>query len=392
MVDYRSWFIGLFLLSLFPLAINSEARFQLGTPPFRDYWPTIGWRSVLPEVQGMNSTLLHDFWNHIRTTGGVEAFLLIRNGYLLFEEYGPSSSINHLWRIYSATKSVTAIATGLALTAGFISHINDSVLDYFPDRVIQNPNPRKSNMTLWHLLTMSSGLERSDFGLGTQPDWVQYLLDSPMSHEPGEFWNYNGGCSHLLSAIISETTGLSMEILVRNRLFTPMGISVYDWGADPQGVSTGMAGLSLTLRDLAKLGYLYLNNGTWGASELIPAAWVAECTHPYFVFPYSEGYGFQWWIDFPLNGYSMRGAGGMRVFVLPDQDLVLAFGAAPYRSEEYYALFDEYINPAIIGDPQSLPTLTSEQLLLLLGLVTCLSIAIFIAITVVYRSRKIQIM
>ncbi|MFW9935407.1 MAG: serine hydrolase domain-containing protein [Candidatus Thorarchaeota archaeon] len=388
MVDNRSWFIGLILLSLFPLAINSEARFQPSTPILRDYWPTTGWRSVLPEVQGMNSTFLHDFWDHIHTTAGVEAFLLIRNGYLLFEEYGPSSSMSYLWRIYSATKSVTAIATGLALTAGFISHINDSVLDYFQDRVIQNPDPRKTNMTLWHLLTMSSGLERSDFGLGTQPDWVQYLLDSPMAHEPGEVWSYNGGCSHLLSAIISETTGLSMETLVRNRLFTPMGISVYDWGVDPQGVSTGMAGLSLTLRDLAKLGYLYLNNGTWGTAELIPSEWVAECTQPYFIFPYGEGYGYQWWIDLPITGYSMRGAGGMRVFVLPDQDLVLVFGAAPYGSEAYYALFDEYINPAIIGDPQSLLTPTSEQLLLVI--VGGLSIAIFIATMVVYRRRKIQ--
>ena len=366
MVRFTKWITGLFLLALFPLAIHFGVGAQANTPAYRDYWPTKGWRGVLPEVQGMNSTLLQAFWDLIRTDGGVEGFLVIRNGYLLFERYGPHSSVHHLWRIYSATKSVTAMAFGLALADGFVSHVNDSVLDYFPDRTIQNPDPRKSNMTFWHLLTMSSGLERSDFGLGAFSDWVQYLLDSPMTQEPGEFWNYNGGCSHLLSGVISETMGISMETLVLHRLFTPMGISRYDWGADPQGVSTGMAGLSLTLRDLAKLGYLYLNNGTWDTSELIPADWVTECTYPHFMFPYGEGYGYQWWIDIPVNGYSMRGAGGMRVFVLPDQDLILAFGAAPYGSEEYYAFFDDYIFPAIIGETTSLPVPTLEQVLSIL--------------------------
>ncbi len=382
MAEIEKWLIGLFLLSLFPFALSLEVNSQQSSLPFRDYWPTTGWRGVLPEVQGMNSTLLQEFWTHIRSIGGVEGFLVIRNGYLLFEGYGPGSSVNQLWRIYSATKSVTAMAFGLALADGFVSHVNDSVLDYFPNRSIQNPDPRKSNMTLWHLLTMSSGLQRSDFGLGTQPDWVQYLLDSPMANEPGEFWNYNGGCSHLLSGVISETMGVSMETLVLTRLFTPMGISVYDWGADPQGVSTGMAGLSLTLRDLAKLGYLYLNNGTWGSMELISSEWVDECTHPHFVFPYGEGYGYQWWVDIPVNGYSMRGAGGMRVFVLPEQDLILAFGAAPYGSEEYYAYFDEYIFPAIIGETTSLPVPPLEQVLTFLMGGMIVTVLIFVGVII----------
>jgi len=381
MLSNQKWLIVLIPLILAPVVIIPKADSLQSTPATRDYWPTTGWRGVLPEVQGMNSTLLNEFWHTIRTTGGVQAFLVIRNGYLLYEGYAPGISMNNLWRIYSATKSVTAIALGLAFAEGYVSSVNDSVLTYFSDRTIQNPDPRKSNMTLWHLLTMSSGLQRSDFGLGTQPDWVQYLLDSPMSHEPGEFWNYNGGCSHLLSAIITETIGISMATLVHHRLFTPMGISVYEWSADPQGVSMGMAGLSLTLRDLAKLGYLYLNNGTWGALQLIPAEWVDACTYPFFIFPNGEGYGYQWWIDIPVNGYTMRGAGGMRVFVLPDQDLILVFGAAPYGSQDYYTYFDEYIFPAIIGDTVSLyaPSWV-EQLPLLIGILILIVSIVIIAL------------
>ncbi len=359
---HRTWSLLLLPLILVPFTLNTDSSVVSSSVPFRDYWPTSGWRGVIPEVQGMNSTLLDEFWATIHLSDNVQGFLLIRNGYLLYEGYAPGISANHLWRVYSITKSVSAAAFGLALTDGYVTSIQDSVLSYFPDRTIQNPDPRKSNMTIWHLLTMSSGFERSDFGMGASSDWVQYLLDSPMSHEPGEFWNYNGGCSHLLSAIITETMHVSMETLVYNRLFTPLGISIYEWGEDPQGVTTGMAGLSLTLRDLAKLGYLYLNNGSWNTLQLLPTEWIEECTNPHFVFPYGEGYGYQWWIDLPINGYSMRGAGGMRLFALPDQDLILVFGAAPYGSEDYYAYLDEYIFPAIIGEPTSLPTSTFDQI------------------------------
>jgi len=376
MVLQTKWFILFTFLLLTPLAINAESSVLHNTDFQRDYWPTTGWRGVQPEVQGMNASLLQAFWQTISSTDNVQGFLLIRNGYILFEAYGPGIRPNHLWRIYSCTKSVSAAAFGLALADGLVASVNDSVLDYFPNRAIQNPDPWKSTMSIWHLLTMSSGLERSDFGLGTKPDWVQYLLDSPMSNEPGDFWNYNGGCSHLLSAIITETTGLSMESLLHNRLFTPMGISTYEWGDDPQGVTTGMAGLSLSLRDLAKIAFLYLNNGTWGASQLLPAEWIVECTYPHFVFTYGEGYGYQWWIDIPISGYSMRGAGGMRVFVLPQEDLVLVFGAAPYGSEEYYAYFDEFIYPAIIGDPVRLPASMWDQLFPFMLGVTILGISV----------------
>ena len=382
----QKWLIVLMSLILISLMVIPETSSIQNLTSDRDYWPNMSWRGVIPEVQGMNLTMLEEFWSLIRIEGGVQGFLVIRNGYLLYEGYGGSSSVSQLWRIYSITKSVTAMAFGLAVADGYVTDLNETVLSYFPDRPIQNPDSRKSNMTLWHLLTMSSGLERSDFGMGTNPDWVQYLLDSPMDHEPGEFWNYNGGCSHLLSAIITETMGISMETLVHNRLFTPMGISRYEWGADPQGVTTGMAGLSLTLRDLAKLGYLFLNNGSWNGMQLLPDEWVTECTYPFFVFNYGEGYGYQWWIDIPVNGYSMRGAGGMRLFVLPEQDLILVFGAAPYGSEDYYTYFDDFIYPAIIGDTVSLLNPTDE--FILLGLASVLILSVVVVSVVIYWRRK----
>ncbi|MFW9831871.1 MAG: hypothetical protein ACFFD8_08850, partial [Candidatus Thorarchaeota archaeon] len=131
------------------------------------------------------------------------------------------------------------------------------------------------------------------------------------------------------------------------------------------------SGLLLTLRDLAKLGFLYLNNGTWGANQLIPSEWVADCIYPHFLFGNGEGYGYQWWVDPAISGYSIRGAGGIRVFVLPQEDIILVFaGAIDYSSLEYYLLFDEFLSTAIIGDTTNyIQSPLAQSLPFLLGVI-----------------------
>ncbi|MFX1300882.1 MAG: serine hydrolase domain-containing protein, partial [Promethearchaeota archaeon] len=122
--------------------------------------------------------------------------------------------------------------------------------------------------------------------------------------------------------------------------------------------------LAMNLRDLAKFGYLYLNNGTWGPYQLLSAEWVAECTTPHFLFSNGFGYGYQWWVDPEISGYSMRGAGGMNVFILPEQDLVLVIAGAVRTSySDFYAVFEQYLFPAIIGDPVNLQPSVIEQTL-----------------------------
>lgn len=329
----------------------------------RDYWPTVGWRIQSPESQGMNSTRLDEFWNHMHPIDGLTGLLLIRNGYLLYEAYWPGLGPDTLGTVASITKSISATILGAAIADGYVTSVNDSVLDYFTDRTIANPSPQKDAMTIWHLLTMSSGFESSAQTMGLEADWIQYVLDLPMVNDPGAVWNYDAGCSHLISAIITQTTGVSMATYAQARVLGPMGISVYEWPTDPQGITTGFGGLKLKLRDLAKFGYLFLNNGTWGPFQIVPAEWVAACTHSYFNFT-TDGYGYQWWVDSEISGYSMRGAGGKRVFVLPEQDIVLVFaGVTTYSILDFYSLFEEFLFPAIIGDTMSFQQPVQEQVL-----------------------------
>jgi CubicO group peptidase (beta-lactamase class C family) len=354
----------------------------------RDYWPSAGWRILHPEAQGMNSTRLDEFWNHMHTRELLGGFVLIRNGYLLYEAYSPGIGADHLWRVISVTKSVTAAALGVALAEGYISSINNYVLDYFPDRTIANPDPRKDALTIRHLLTMSSGFESQLEQIVLQTEIIQYLLDLPMINEPGEVWNFDGGCSHLISAIITQTTGVSMATYAHARLFTPMGISNFEWDADQEGNTMGFGHLSMNLRDLAKIGFLYLNNGTWGPHQLVSKEWVAECTKPHFLFSNGDGYGYHWWVDPEISGYSMR-TSSIRVFILPEQDLVLVFaGATSFHISDFYSTFEEFLYPAIIGDTASLHQPVQEQVLPFVLVLLIIVIPLVVGTTYKQRNRS----
>ena len=290
--------------------------------------------------------------------------MLIRNGYIVFEEYYPGIGPDLVWELESATKSITTAVLGVALADDYITSVNESVLDIFPERTVANPDLRKDAMTIRHLLTMSAGFESDATLMGLSPDWLQYLLDLPMVREPGTYWRFDGGCSHLISTIITQKTGLSMVDLAQTRLFGPMGIINYQWHSDPQGNTIGFGTLSMTLRDLAKLGYLYLNNGTWGPFQLVPADWVAECTTPYFLLGSGYSYGYQWWVDHEISGYSMRGAEGLRAFVLPELDMVLALGGAkPVSYSDIYSAINNILSPAVISEPANYQPSVGEQTL-----------------------------
>ena len=90
-----------------------------------------------------------------------------------------------------------------------------------------------------------------------------------MVSEPGEEWNYHGGASHLLSAIITETTGRSAYEFAREFLFDPLNMTSVSWPPDPQGNSMGYSDLYISPRDMAKFGYLFLNNGSWEGARAV---------------------------------------------------------------------------------------------------------------------------
>ena len=166
---------------------------------------------------------------------------------------------------------------------------------------------------LVHLLTMTTGLDCRDSYLyewqgmremQQSDDWAAHVLSLPMANEPGTTFEYCNGSSHLLSAIITEVTGMTASDYAADVLFEPLGIGEYDWPASPNGINQGWGGLVLHRVDMAKLGYLYLRGGEWDGTQLVSRTWIdAAISEQIPANTLSDGYGFQWWID--DGGYAM---------------------------------------------------------------------------------------
>ena len=250
-------------------------------------WPTTGWQTSTPEEQGMDSAVLARLVD-FGTILSFDSLLIARHGKIVLDaSYAPyTSDVPHI--INSSTKAVIGTLTALAIKDGLLDSVDHRMLDLFADRSIANLDDRKKAVTLQHLLDMTSGIDWKEpldgrpelvIDMERSPDWVKFILDRPMSHAPGDIFNYDSGNPHLLSAILSKVTGMSASDYAKARLFGPLGISTWNWRHDPQGISIGGYGLALQPRDMAKIGYLYLRHGEWDGKQLVPLDWVERASH-----------------------------------------------------------------------------------------------------------------
>jgi CubicO group peptidase (beta-lactamase class C family) len=289
----------------------------------------------------------------------IDSVTIIRNGYMVLDAsiYPYMTSEQHI--IHSCTKSIVSALIGIAIAEGYIESVDTPVLALFPDQDVANRDQRKEEMTLAHLLTMTSGLDCQDSylyrwdGLNqmrASTDWVGHVLDLPMVALPGTRFEYCNGASFLLSAIISETTGMSAHEFADQHLFGPLGVTDVTWPKNPQGINIGWGELRMRPQDMAKIGYLYLNNGVWEGEQVVPAEWVAASTAEYISATLEDGYGYQWWVS--DSGYYLAlGYAGQFIFVMPEKDLVAVF-TSDLEERDFYTpqnLLDEYIIPAAVA-------------------------------------------
>jgi CubicO group peptidase (beta-lactamase class C family) len=323
-------------------------------------WPTQGWQTSAPEAQGMDSGVLAAMLEEIQRQGhNIDSVTVIRNGILVVDAaiYPYKQDAKHI--IHSCTKSIVSALIGIAIEQGFIEDVQTPVLDFFPDRSIENIDENKRKMTLENLLTMTSGLNCMDSylyrwsGLNemrASSDWIQFMLDLPMAETPGTKFEYCNGASFLLSAIITETTGISAREFADEHLFGPLGISDVTWPTNPQGINIGWGELRMRPQDLAKIGYLYVRGGEWDGEQIVPSSWVEESTRKHISGTLEDGYGYQWWVDdsgiFMAVGYA-----GQFIFVVPEKELVVVF-TSDLSDRDFYVpqvLLIDYIIPAVLS-------------------------------------------
>jgi len=345
--------IALFLIATI-LVVGGSNNDQAST-----YAPTSNWQTSTPEEQGIDSEQLAKVFDFVKENDiNIHSLLLIRNGYLVMEAYFYPNSKGIVHDVASVTKSITSILIGIAIDKGYIQSVHRPVLDFFADRKIANLDDRKKRLTIEHLLIMRTGFCR-DFRNGERQlddmrqtdDWVQFMLDQPMLAEPGTKFAYCTGGTHLLSAIITQETGMNELDFARKYLFEPLGIHDVIWPADPQGNNTGGFDLHLHSIDMAKIGYLLLNEGVWNGKQIISMKWIEQSTKVHVTLDDGERYGYLWWSpDENPDLIEARGRGGQRIIFSKQKKVVFIFTGNGFEPGEIGTV----LAPALRSD-QPLP-------------------------------------
>ena len=328
-----------------------------------------------PESQGVRPELLVHAAQALDDGhyGDINAMLVVRNNKLIFEHYTDTEYFGQDYRhpVKSITKSVTSALFGVLLQQGKMPDLNTPILDYYASYAdIDHLDERKRGITVEQVLAMTTGFAWDEFSVGDNTgfkmerskDWVKFTLDQPMSHDPGEKWVYNSGCSILLSQVIHRASGTDISNFASTYLFEPMGMDVR-WSILANDVTNTAFGLALTRRQMAQFGQLYLNKGRWGDQQLVSQQWIEESTRVQTLgvdeyFPYA--YGYHWWRlqdaeptikALEVNDvYFALGYGGQFIFVIPHLDMVVVSTASNFAADEalFLKLLRDLIFPAVI--------------------------------------------
>lgn len=267
------------------------------------------------------------------------------------EHYFHGWSAERPANVKSVSKSIVSILVGIAIDRGFLSGVDQPIADFFPSYFAGDVDPAKRAITVGDLLTMQSGLETTsnrNYGRFVQsPDWVRHVLSRPVVANPGGRRIYSTGNTHLLSAIITQSTGLSTLDFARRYLAEPLGITLPAWLRDPQGVFFGGNEMLLPPRGMIAVGQLYLRSGTSGGTRVVSRQWVEASLTPRSRSERSgRAYGYGWWLrEFGgFETYYAWGYGGQFIFVVPRLDMVAVMISSPHpgdgRRAHLRALYD----------------------------------------------------
>lgn len=290
----------------------------------------------------------------------IDSLLIQHCGEPLIEAYYHGFATDKPHEIQSATKTLSGLLTGIALQQGLIQSMDQRIIELLPD---YKPllTGKKADITVRHLLTMTSGLRWVDFGEGNSferihvaEDSVAFILKEPLDSEPGQKFFYNTGSSHLLAAIIHFNSGMPAAAFAKKNLFQPLGISEYSWPRLKDDIPQGGWGVYMLPKDMIKIGQLILDDGVWQGERLMPKEFIALATTGHNPTPYGKSlYGYQIWIEPELGVNDVaaaRGWGGQDIFVIDDLDMVVVFTGSIMKPREMYEhvalLMRDYILPA----------------------------------------------
>lgn len=305
----------------------------------------------LPEKKGIPSFVIRDFiYEALKIKKlPLHGVTIIKDGSVICDVNigGYDPNIYHV--CHSLSKSVTATAVGMLIDEGKLS-LDDKVAKLLEKRVPGIYTLGYRNLTVKHLLTMTSGASFSEVGVAVEKNWLRAYFESRVSFEPGKKFHYNSLNTYVLSAIVKEVSGEGLSKFLKRRLFDPLGITLYHWELSPEGIEAGGWGLYLRREDAAKIAQIYLNNGVWNGKRIVSESWVKTATRPHVRTPKETGpydYGFHIWADANGKCFLFNGMFCQDVMVIKEKRIIIATNGGIeqlFQQSDYYKLIDKYFN------------------------------------------------
>jgi len=305
----------------------------------RPYWPTFGWRQMVPGEVGVDPAIFDEVTARIQSEAPTRSAMVVAfGGNPLYEDYADGFLAHRTTDIWSSTESITGTAVGIAIDDGILS-LESRPGDLIPDQIPDEAEPVVQDIAVRNILTMRDGwLWDGTVDYANTDNWAQrtLTLTLPMETAPGDLFTCNSGGTHVLSGVLQALIGRTLRAFAQERIFGPMGVEIADWRESPQGESAGGWGPTITPREMAKYGYPMLNGGQWDGEQLVPANWVAQATR---FQSDSTGTndsglgadsGYHWWLadiaGFPA--FFSLGYGESCIYVVPGLNLVAVAATA----------------------------------------------------------------
>lgn len=275
----------------------------------------------------------------------INGVLVVRDGQILAEAYFNGEDAESLHDIRSAGKSVTSILVGIAIDLELLAGVDQPIVERLPPGL----PPDKHAIKLGHLLTMRAGLDSDDEDprapgnedrMDGSSDWLAFSYAIPMKWQPGERYVYSSLSAFLAGAVVEHVAQMPLAEFAERHLFAPLGITRHSWRRGPHGEGAGQGNLRLCLRDMAKIGELFLHGGVYRGKQVVSASWVrmslSSIVPTGAVDPYADAYGYMWYTKrHEIRGRSVlvhfaSGNGGNKIYIVPELATVIAITSSAY--------------------------------------------------------------
>ena len=295
--------------------------------PYPQIWPTLEWNTASLESQGMCPDEVQSVIDYAFLEGNdTGAIIVIRNGYIVIEEYDSEKTENDLATSWSVGKSFASALMGVALEEGLVSSLDETTGQYFSEWA----GTERENITIRHLMTLRTGLEAdclgppNDYDNGGNSiyfslDQVACALNRELQGPIGnKLYGYSNSDVMLAGEIMEITSGMKLDEYLDQKLGSIMNAD-YQWWEDAVGNSLGYCCIDATPRDFGRFGLLFARNGEWNGQQLIPESWIELSTS----LALDGEYGYYWWPINDHNGFVALGLHGQTIAVIPEDNLVI---------------------------------------------------------------------